>query len=276
MKKKAPPKIIVGVDGEGMTEGPGRAHRYFMMGAATETGEEDSIDNLRRLTTVDCLEFLLRFSGRRHLVMSYAFGYDITKIVEDLPDQSIYLLMRPELRKGLAMRAPGAKRPRSILTPVLWNGYALNMQGSRFEVSHGEGRKKRRTIVWDLFRFFQTSFVGALTAWNIGSPALRERMAKMKKNRPTFDRSQFMQIRQYCLEECACMVDLARALINAHEDAGIPLRKFYGAGSSGEAMLHALGVAPQEHAPIPEGMRDALARSFFGGRFEVGRLGIVR
>lgn len=274
--RKSPPRIIVGVDGEGMTDGPNRAHRYFMMGASTEDGEEHSIDNLTRLSTVDCLEFLLRFAGRRHLVMSYAFGYDITKIVEDLPDRDVYLLMRPELRKHLAVRAPGAKPPRQSLTPVLWNGYALNLQGTRFEVSHGEGRKKRRTVVWDLFRFFQTSFVGALTAWNIGTPALRERMAAMKKNRPTFERSQLMQIRAYCLEECACMVDLARALIDAHEDAGIPLRKFYGAGSSGEAMLHALGVAPREHAPIPEGMREGLARAFFGGRFEVGRLGIVR
>ncbi len=70
------------------------------------------------------------------------------------------------------------------------------------------------------------------------------------------------------------MATLAHRLIDAHIAAGLTLTSYYGAGSSGKAMLTVMGIKDQL-APVPEMMKHAVASSFFGGRFENARIGLV-
>ena len=261
-------RTYIGIDGEGQ----GRAdHRYILLAAKRESlpnkkNEEWYVEAEEggRLTTVQCLDLILGLPNTNTLIFSYSFNYDLTKMLTDLDNESLYLLFRPDLRQRSgdeAMKGP---------YPVKWNGYRLNLQGTKFSVRKGNRYNK----IWDLFKFFQGKFVGALKDWKIGSPDLLERMSKMKDKRSEFDKEGMKAIRDYCLEECQCIAELGHKLVAAHEQAGLKLKTFYGAGSSGAAMLTVMGIK-KYLVPTPVAMKSAVAAAFFGGRFENSVIGSI-
>lgn len=260
-------QYFVGIDGEGH----GRSdHRYVMLAASNESGSMSWMIEAPeggRLTTEQCLNFLLSLPANHTKFFAYAFNYDLTKILTDLDDASLYLLFRPELRARKAgEKGFGPK-------PVKWRGYHLNLQGTRFSVK----RDGKRIVVWDLFKFFATKFVTAIKDWKVGSPELWERMAAMKEKRGEFDKvfaEDVASVRNYCLEECRCMAELARKLVEAHEAAKLKLTAFYGAGSSGAAMLNKMGIR-DKIVPTPDEMMRPVACAFSGGRFEQSVIGTV-
>lgn len=287
------PNFYIGIDGEGQTDRKTLNHRYVMLAANNRD------DDLRRcieappgqsLSTVDCLEFILGLPTARTKIFSFAFNYDLTKLLADVDDETLYKLFRPELRPryhepiGSPCRYCGKlkedhmveKNPAFRLKgprAVLWHDYRLNLQGTKFTVQRGE--KGKKVIIWDLFKFFQAKFVGAIKDWKVGDAPLWERMALMKDKRSEFDKESRDSVRDYCYEECRCMAELAHKLIDAHERVGLKLTAYYGAGSSGGAMLNVMGIKEKIKPPIPE-MRDAVARAFFGGRFENSVIGGIR
>jgi len=114
-----------------------------------------------------------------------------------------------------------------------------------------------------------------LEDWKIGTPEMRLNMTAMKDQRSDFDKLDHQAVKDYCFEETRSMAELGRKLIEAHEDAGLKLKSYYGAGSSGAAMLEAMGIKGKIF-PAPPDMRDAVASAFFGGRFENSVIGAIR
>jgi hypothetical protein len=269
-ERDEPPMQYIGIDGEGQ----GREdHRYVLLAASNEDGSKTWIakpgPGKDRLSTEQCLDLILELPRKRTKVFSFSFNYDLTKMLEDLDNKSLYELFRPELRpspKDETGKPKGSHGP----TPVKWRGYSLNLQGTKFTVR----KRGRKVIIWDLFKFFQSKFVSALKDWKVGNPELWERMSMMKDKRSEFDKEKEENVLAYCLEETRCIAELARRLIEAHEGAGLKLRSFYGAGSSGAAMLTALGI--KEHVRQPHAdMKRAVASAFFGGRFENSVIGQI-
>jgi hypothetical protein len=275
-------RIFVGVDGEGQTVGRGSHHigdhRYVFLAAASEAGMHWHVENDEGLSTETCFDFLLDMvpaqlkdegssKTRNTLLFAYSFGYDLTKILVDFPDEKLYSLFRPDERLieveryGKVRVEPGEIR---------WRGYAINLQGSKFTLRRGQ----REVTVWDIFKFYQSKFVGALKDWKVGDNELHERMQLMKDKRSEFDKLPKEQVRAYCFEECVCMAQLARKLVNAHEEAGLQLKSFYGAGSSASAMLSAMDIKEKIRG-CPTAMQDMLACAFFGGRFENSVIGRI-
>ena len=249
---------FVGIDGEGQ----GREnHRYVLLAASDAEGKLESKVSAYSLSTVTCLDFILSFPESARL-FAYAFNYDLTMMLKDLPNELLYFLFRPELRR---------RRRRSELgpMPIVWEGYTLNMQGTRFSVSKGEHQK----TIWDIWKFYQCRFVKALEQWKIGEEE-RAYLDKMKAERGNFDKMSLEDITPYCLSECRNLATLAKKLVNAHEDAGLKLTSFYGAGSTGGAIMRQMDVK-RCMAPNPEELERIIACSFFGGRFENSRIGLV-
>jgi hypothetical protein len=267
---------FIGIDGEGQTVRPSdRAHigdhRYVFLAAADERGAHWHCEDDLGLSTETCLDFLLnKVPTDGTLLFAYSFNYDLTKILKDLPDEKLYLLFRPEERMEVVWRY-GRKSLEA--RPVRWRGYKLNLQSVKFTLS--AEWTKTEVVLWDLFKFFQSKFVSAIKDWKVGDAALHDRMQKMKDKRAEFDSLPKEQVHAYCFEECVCMAQLARKLVDAHAAAGLELKSFYGAGSSASAMLGEMGIKKQIR-PAPKAMRDALSRSFFGGRFENSVIGTIR
>lgn len=263
---------FIGIDGEGaerFIDGKDSTHEYFMLAASYEDGSDHWViqpePGKHRLSTKQCLDMILSLPSARTKIFSFAFNYDLTKMLMDLDNESLFLLFRPELRKAAAWSKTG------IPIPVQWEGYELNLQGTKFSVK----RDNKRIVIWDLFKFFQGKFVTALRDWKIGDEDLWNRMQKMKDQRSIFKREDWPKILDYCLEETRCMAQLARKLLTSHEEVGLELRSYFGAGSSGGAMLKYMGIKEKIVKAIPE-MESPVSSAFFGGRFENSVIGDIR
>lgn len=254
----------VGIDGEGQ----GREdHRYVMLAWSNEEGtRRASIEAPEggRLSTEQCLDFILSIPPNAR-AFAFAFNYDLTKILTDCDDATIYKLLRPELRP----RPPGKEKfgPK----PLVWNGYVLNLLGSKFSVKRGH----RHAVVWDVFKFFQSKFTKALEDWKVGEKAELDRMREMKDQRGEFDKLNRADILRYCFDECAKMATLARKLTAAHEAAGLKLKSYHGAGSTASCVLKQMGINKEVRTGPPE-METAVASAFFGGRFENRVIGVIK
>ena len=304
--KNAFSTTYLGIDGEGQTEHhgvwPGR-HRYTMLCAADEFGNKYITENLKGLHTIQCLDFILSLPHKNNTrIFAYSFGYDLTKILEDVDDCTLYKLVRPELRR----RVNGKQK---VIAPVYWPAhkplYCFNWMNGRFTVKKIEGKQivvdpktggptaaykwGPPTIIHDIWKFFQGKFTIALEDWKVPDgpsiskderKAILERMKEMKDQRSNFDQLSDEDIRRYCFEECQYMASLARKLTDAHNKAGIPLKNYFGAGSSAEAMMLTMHI--KEHVkqaradnPPPDSVEYVQRCAFFGGRFELGRIGPV-
>jgi len=252
--------IYIGIDGEGQGK---KNHRYVLLAASSEDGEKIWSVQDHSLSTRQCLNLILQLP-RNAKIFSFSFGYDLTKILEDLDNESLYLLFHPELRRR---KGPDAKKG---LLPVKWKGYRLNLQGTKFKVS----KDGKTVIIWDLFKFYQSKFVNALKDWKVGSKEDIEHMSYMKDKRAEFDKESPYAVFQYCLKECRYIGTLARLLDEAHELAELKLKTYYGAGSSGAAMLGAMGIK-EKVRPTPEILIQPVAMAFSGGRFENSIIGMV-
>ena len=205
------------------------------------------------LETKEILNWILHLPYPARL-FAYSFNYNLTKMLEDLDNESLYFLSRPEdrARKGKDV----ARGPK----PVFWEGYWLNLQGTHFTLASG-GRKKD---VWDVFKFYGCPFVTALREWKVGDEETHTQMQAMKEKRGAFDVENPDDVERYCLSECACMAGAAQKLIDAHVTVGLELKTFYGAGSTGGALLKKIGVKEKSAPRRREWKTPSHARSLGG------------
>lgn len=272
-KKRSGPKLYIGIDGEGQGR---RKHRYVMLAAADKDGKTKWwIIDKKGLSTERCLDFMLNLPDNA-MISGFAFNYDLTKILTDLPDEQLWLLFRPEQRP-----APLGKMEFMGPRPIYWVApsgvtYSLNLQGSKFTLQRRIGGEVFKQIIWDTFKFYQSKFTVALKDWKVGDPEVLKRMVHMKDQRADFDKLGREEIKQYCLEECQYMGELTYRLVTAHNDVGLKLKNFYGAGSSGAAILDKMGIRQRvAGSTYPQEMNHAVASAFFGGRFENSVIGQV-
>jgi len=263
-------EYYVGIDGEGQGRDD---HKYVMLAWADETGRRSDVVQAApgcALTTVQCLDHILAIPPDAK-PFGFATGYDLTKILTDVEDETLYHLFRPELRR----RAPGYEMygPK----PVEWQGYSLNLQGSKFTVK--KGGKSR--VVWDTYKFYQTKFTTALTDWLDKEPEYAstirpavEHMVEMKDRRALFDKEKPDDVKRYCLLECRYMATLTRKLVDAHVTAGLKLKAFHGPGSSASALMRKIGIAECVRT-APAHLDHMVASAFFGGRFENSVVGHI-
>lgn len=259
--KKPKEDHIIGIDGEGQGRFP---HNYTFLAASDEAGKSWKLyDGGKALSTKACLEFFVSLPLNA-LVVGFALGYDLTKLLKDLPNNLLYALTHEKER--LVKTAYGVKYKK-----VTWQGFKLDYMNRKLSITHGS----RHVELWDVFGFYQQKFTGALINWGIGSKEAIEKMAEMKEKRDIFDQLSQDQIQAYCLDECRHLAKLVRALIDAHNEAGLKLKNYYGAGSTASSLLNRIGIKKVIREPMPE-MRDAVACSFFGGRFENSIVGPVK
>ena len=278
-------KYYVGIDGEGRDfkvgkDGTREDHRYTLLAWSDADGIESGyVENDNGLSTVECFDFLLTIPNRAKS-FAYAFNYDLTKMFTDVDNESLFKLFRPELRKRPASSQKFGPFP-VPWTPPPYDGqteehpgYLLNLQGTKFTIECPVS--KRRRVIWDVFKFFQSKFTAALIDWKVATEEELTFMSEMKAKRSGDDwqNQSKDEVRRYCLDECAKMAVLAKSLVDAHDDVGLKLKTFYGAGSTGGAILKKWNIDKEKRVSVPE-MHEAIACGFFGGRFENSVIGEV-
>lgn len=262
-------KLILFLDGEGYTTKRG-SHRYTYLAASNDDGSIFfDVENKKGLTTKEIFEFLLKLP-REALKVGFALGYDWTKWFQDLPNEDVYYIYRPDLRTG--KNGPKARR-----IPHGGQLYGVNLVSTKLSVMSGWNRDKKkysRTChVWDLFKFFQRSFVNSLREWKVGSEKEVNAISRMKEKRGSF-RGISAKEKAYCQSECRLGAKLTKRLIDSCIEAGLTLREYFGAGSLGAATLRG-GPAKEQKQHVLGRMRRAVACAFFGGRFEQSVTGLI-
>lgn len=247
----------LGIDGEGVGRRP---HRYVMLCCNDASGEHaDYIEDVNGLSTKACLDWLLMLPDG-YQYAGYYLSYDWTKILKDLPNKSIYRLLRPELR--LMPREEG-----SYFGKVHWKGYRLHYLAGMMRIE----RQGRRVTIWDVGKFYQGPFVGALEQAGIAPPELIKRL-KGERGTSVWGEEYLDTIRAYCLEECKYLAQLVELLQRQHEAIGLKPRTWHGPGSTAKALLKQHNVDTHIGKPPTEVERLAWA-AYFGGRFEQSCIG---
>lgn len=264
------------------------------------------------LPTVRNCDFLLSLP-EDSLVVGFYFNYDTTKIFADLPITNLRELNNEAFipQKDYERRVKAISQQYGLPIDYVHNAKLVSTASTVFEGYHiqytqrkelrvidlAAGREwvrdhfcdknnrwrygkpelkwKRRVIVWDVFTFFQKSFVRALEDYRCGTceacarardkyvckicdrcqagkscieihcltaiwtPEDLEHIAEMKLHRGAFDPSEKPEIESYCLNECRYLSFLVRDLLTAIDSFGLKLNRFDGSGAIASAWLKA-------------------------------------
>lgn len=255
---------FIGWDGEGMDlEG---VHRYTLL--ANSLGHY--VSNQQGLTTYQCLDFLttpetLAATGEGINVM-FSGSYDANMILGDLSWQQVSLLCKHgEIR---------------------WQNFRVKYRPGRYfkvyrlgepyyreptKLKKGGWNVTSRCVLFDVWGFFQHSFVAALKEWGVGDPDLIEQIDAMKKRRGTFTEQQESEVLGYCLSECEMLVELATKLRAMCLRVGYVPRSWTGPGALGAAAFDKHKIRSYGNRELAEGwgpIADASRHAYFGGRIE--------
>lgn len=260
---------FLGVDGEGCgTDDLGRQHYMLLRAGERELYTGDP------LTTAQCLEFLCGLPpSSKACPVGFSFGYDVTMILRDLSPERRARLLAPKGEAGFNAF-------------VWWNGYGIAYLPRNFfrvcrseTTRNADGTFTTRAIkgtsrtIYETFGFFQCSFLAALKQFKIGTEYL-DFVETNKLARATFDEIT-PDIRRYCGIECDLLAQLMEQLRTNCAGAGIVPRTWNGAGKLAAA-LHRQRATPRRADLVWPNELERFARAaYYGGRFEVTRVGMV-
>lgn len=264
-------RAFIGCDGEGcgVDEHGRQLYMLFRMG-------ERELYTGSHLRTEELLDFICDQPGGSILV-GFAFGYDVTMILRDLPASQQKRLFEPKVfGEGKS--------------PFVWyKNYNIDylsrqyLKVSRVRIERdAEGKEKRIPIkgsqrtIYETFGFFQKSFLKVITEFDVGTIQQRESIARNKDRRGDFT-SIDIEERDYCALECEFLAELMEKLRGYCHAAGIVPRTWSGAGKLAAA-LHSLhetpkGAVVRDTVPIP--VMDLANMAYYGGRFEITRTGKI-
>ena len=265
-------KPFVGCDGEGCgVDDKGRQlYTLFRMGG------RELFEGGRHLRTAEILDFICD-EPRENLLVGFAFGYDVTMILRDLPPgQQKKLFAAKVFEKGFS--------------PFVWyKDFDIDylpkqyFRVRRVKIERAlDGSEKRVVIpgstrtIYETFGFFQKSFVKVIGEFGVGTSEQRESVALDKARRSDFV-SITQRERDYCALECSMLAELMEKLREYCDAAGIRPRSWNGAGKLASA-LHSLHDTPRSanvKAIVPAPVLDFANMAYYGGRFEITRTGLI-
>lgn len=264
-------RLFVGCDGEGAgTDEKGRQlYCLFRMG-------DRELYTGTSLASEELLDFICGAPGDCILV-GFAFGYDVTMILRDLPEGQARKLFQPVLFEEGKSRYVWFK---NFDLEYLPKNYFRVKRVTIVRQPDGSERRvpvkgSQRTI-YETFGFFQKSFLNTIKSFEVGTEAERQSIAENKARRSSFV-SIDQEERDYCAMECRFLAALMEKLREYCYAAGIIPRTWNGAGKLASA-LHALHDTPKRDAlagTIPPGVGDFANMAYYGGRFEITRVGQI-
>jgi len=262
---------FIALDGECYDTKAGK-HVYWLLGASDGTSIEAKRGCLK---TRDVFAYLLDLQERnpRAHIVAYSINYDMNMWLRDVPLSTLdglrkygHHLFFDALRPGFGWR-------------VEW------MPGKWVSIAHGETERAksgalklksgaRSVRIYDVFGFFQQSFVGALREWRVGSDAEHARLLTMKQARGDFAREDRPAVVAYNALECRLLAELMNRVRDALTQVGVTLTRWHGAGAIGSELLKQHNVKAHNAKPADlDGYADAIKSAYFGGRIQLLRPG---
>jgi len=255
---------IIGIDGEGRdTETGDHIFTLLAMGDEKRTAY---IENARGLSPDDCFTFLFDthtlLVARLHkkpLYVIFAGSYDFTMMVKGLGKASVRSLYE------------------NGTTIEYFNGDRFHirvMPRKLMQITRWQGGKKDSLTIYDVFGFFQTSFVKTLIDWQVATPEELEDMATMKGKRDSFTVEDMVAIRSYNESEIVYLVKLVQKLRDALDTCGMYIPSWHGAGAIAGQLMKEHGVKRHIIQTWEEPLETAIKTAYFGGRIQLLQSGM--
>lgn len=291
---------FVAVDGEGFNVGPeivrhvgadkkeyiSRKHEYSFLSSSDGT---ELYNPYGRLTTKQCLDFLIDIQSRQKSAILVCFGasYDMTHMLAfGLEREDLDILLhgegKPFSRNVLSVTLSGdgethdyriELRNRKSLTVWRWEHGSdkYERKSKKDGTTSWKNTCKSQACLWDVWGFFQSSFVDALSEWLPGD-ADYEFIKREKGNRNVFDRSEIDTIRRYNAAELRCLVSMMDRVREGVRTLGLKIKRWDGAGAIAAAMLD-LHAIKDHMATSPPHVFEAARHAYSGGHIEAFKLG---
>lgn len=240
------------------------------------------------MTCREALDFLCD-AGERHphaIHVGFAFSYDVNQILrkEGLdffearqlwrrPDDGM-VVWEPAGVRGPWYHISYLNRKEFFVGRTRYPHYREKMEDGELKVVPNYCGTIR---IWDVFSFFQSTFMDALELYVPDYKDL-ELIRAGKELRPEFRGDQeFIEsvLLPYCQAECEALESIMRALREDVEEVGVTLRRWDGAGALAGALLEKHQVKHAITQPKPALML-ACRHAYFGGRMEMVRFGTHR
>ena len=239
------PRPFMPIDGEGGGTDFEERQNYILMVAANSEETHVCHQDGGHLSTRDCLEFLLSLPAGPILVGYYFVGYDANQILRGIIGMNGGSTIRRILNPTQGNNGP---------LSTYWCDYAITYQpGKYFRVSRLDliTRKPIKgscRTVYEVFGFFQCSFVDAITKWNIGTEDERAIIVENKNRRAEFS-TLTDEIREYCTLECRHLAMLMEKFRETCTDVGVRPREWSGAGELAAALFKKRGLPKRPLTP---------------------------
>jgi hypothetical protein len=275
---------FVGCDGEGITLAGSHSYCLFRMG-----NRELIHKNQRRLTSPELLSFILDHPNKSDILVGFAFEYDVTSILIDLPsDRRAHLIETFQQKHAPeSKRRDGGKRWTWVTFPghgtfgINWlarNHLKVCRPHPKAAIDpryrNASDRASIRTI-YDTWGFFAMSFLKSIQAWDVGAEHW-ETIERNKNERQDFARMT-PEIRRYNRIECELLAEMMTKFRSVCFAADIKPKTWNGAGKIAAFLHHQNGtLRAKELAKLaPVGLIRMAHAAYYGGRFEITRAGLI-
>ena len=241
---------FIGWDGEGITY-PGQTQQsYCLFGAST--GHTIVAPRGKRLSSSECFDIILEVERENPNAIHCGFSiqYDVNQWLADLPERSLWYLYRHNRIK--------------------WEGYRIEYYpGKWFTIRRG----KTTARVFDVFGFFQTSFINACTEFLGSGDPLVEYIGAGKAARGTFQYDQMDEfVLPYWRTELHLLVRLMESLRKDLHGAGIYPSSWHGPGAVANSVFKQFNIKWAK-SECPPQVNRAAQYGYAGGRFELFKAG---
>jgi hypothetical protein len=254
-------------------------HRYVLL----MNSEGNVTSNPEGLSTAVCFRALLQSAARNVSAINVVFGgsYDANMMFKDIP---IELLRKLHEGKRIIWKY-SPREVYSIEYRARRELFIGRFEDKRFSVQSDKNGQQRYSAnytctirLWDVFGFFQGSFLAALKKYFSEQELERlgyAMIAEGKARRSDFGPQELDNfIVPYTTLECTALVALMNRLREHLAQAHIPIARWDGAGAVASSVLKARKV--KEHfEPMSNGVVDAVRRAYSGGRIEAIKYGYM-
>lgn len=271
---------FIAIDGEGENTGvtekyeiegrhyEAKEHIYTLLAASTG---ESLFNNGQRLPASECIDFLCELSCEypKAIFVIFAGGYDINHMLmwgfERVELQRISRGENFEYQRGETHYSIEYRARKSLTI----------RRGLKFyQDKHGKWQKKwqDKIILWDVFGYFQESFVKVMGKWLGEDYKHYDLIKRMKEKRGDFANVAQSDINNYNAAELESLVAIMDKLRDAVRGLDLVCRRWDGAGSVAAALMqkHHIKESKQD---TPKEIIDAVRTAYAGGRIEVCKIG---
>jgi DNA polymerase type B, organellar and viral len=198
--------------------------------------------------------------------VGFVFSYDVNMILGNVPRYKIKELWEADGFAPYVLLKSGHEvfyRPRK----------SFGVRRGQWEYENEEWKRitTYRILVWDVFGFFQGSFLEILRKWVPEHPYIR-RIGRGKEHRHSFSVRELPEIVGYCQAECTALVDVMNAFRESLKPTELKPTRWDGAGALAASLMKSREIKKHLQPPPPEVERVA-RYAYFGGRMEVLQYG---